>query len=49
MLWIRNREGETIPQELFYEGWITDKNKNGNTALMIWVEWREDEAIPECL
>lgn len=29
MLWIKCRQGENIPSELYYDGWQTDKNNEG--------------------
>ena len=42
MLWIETRRGEDIPQELFYDGWQTDKDKSGQTPLMMWIERGRD-------
>ncbi len=29
-----------------FEGWQTDKDDDGRTPLMFWIEERPDEAIP---
>ena len=47
MWWVVRRPDESAPQELYYEGWQTDKDKYGKTPLMNWVHWRRDEAIPK--
>ena len=40
MLWIKYREYEDIPYELYYYEWETDKDENGETPLMYWTEYR---------
>ena len=46
MIWIDRRYNEAIPECLYYEGWITDKDSYGQTPLMIWVKNRKGETIP---
>ena len=57
MLWIKYRR-EDIPQEFFYTGYQTDKDRFDRTPLMLWIENRKGEdgdhrspqqPIPECL
>ncbi len=47
MLWIEKRKGEPIPKELYYEGYKTDRDNEGRTPLMLWINWRYNEAIPQ--
>ena len=47
MIWIECRHDEAIPEELYYDGYQTDKNSNGQTPLMMWIEERHSEDIPE--
>ena len=47
MIWIEHRPGENIPKELHYPGYPTDKDKNDQTPLMLWIRYRYDETIPE--
>ena len=47
MIWIESRYEEDIPQDLYYDGYQTDRNKNGETALMLWIESRYGENIPQ--
>ena len=46
MWWIEWRQNEAIPDCLYYPDYQTDRNKNGETALMLWVESRYEEDIP---
>ncbi len=46
---IKYHAKETIPQELLYPGYRTDKNNYGQTPLMYWIESRHGGAIPDCL
>ena len=34
---------------MYYDGWQTDKDNCDKTPLMLWIEERRGEAIPECL
>ena len=47
MLWIKYRRGKDIPQDLLYDGWQTDKNKIGQTPLMIRIEHHYGKDIPQ--
>lgn len=47
MLWIENRPGEPIPQNLRYTAYTSDKDIHGNTPLMLWIKYRPGEAIPK--
>ena len=48
MLWIEYRSHDKhIPQELYYEGYKTDKDHYGRTPLMIWLDCRQDKRIPK--
>ena len=47
MLWIYCRKGESIPEDLKYPGWQTDRDDDEETPLMFWVRCREGEPIPE--
>ena len=38
MTWIAWRKGEAIPQELYYQDYQTDKDEDGQTPLMYWIE-----------
>lgn len=38
-----------IPEELYYDGWQTDEDKNGRTPLMIWIDSIDGEVIPKSL
>ena len=49
MIWVEHREGEAIPEELYYDDYQTDKNEDGETALMIWIEYRYGDDIPQGL
>lgn len=49
MFWIFARKGEDIPKELLYTGYKTDKDKDGDTPLMLWISCRKSEAIPDIL
>ena len=40
MLWIGDRRDEPIPQELYYDEYKLIRNNNGQTPLMLWIEWR---------
>ena len=46
MLWIRECS-EDIPQELYYDDYQMDKDKDGNTPLMMWIMARHNEDIPQ--
>ena len=46
MLWIKERRGKTIPQDLYYPDYQTDKDRWCRTPLMIWVKYRRGETIP---
>ena len=46
MIWIEQRLGEPIPQELYYNGWQTDKDKGGWSPLMLWIFARNGD-IPK--
>ena len=46
MMWIQDRKNETIPTNLLYEGYQTDKDIDGLTPLKLWNEFRKDESIP---
>lgn len=35
MLWIRYRQGENIPSQLYYYRWQTDRDVNGRTPIMM--------------
>lgn len=38
MMWIRYQQyNKNIPKELYYEGYQMDKNKDGQTPLMMWI------------
>ena len=47
MIWIEHRQGEAIPECLYYDDWQTDKDDIGRTPLLIWFKWRPKEAIPQ--
>lgn len=47
MIWIEADRNETIPKELLYPGWQTDKDKYGKTPLMMWIRYRYNRDIPE--
>ena len=32
---------------MYYNGYQTDKDDNGQTPLMLWIEYRSDETIPK--
>ena len=49
MIWIKERRGKTIPQDLYYPDYQTDKDRWCRTPLMIWVKYRRGEAIPQDL
>ena len=49
MIWIGYRRGEAIPQSMLYPDYQTDRNRIGQTPLMLWRIYREDEPIPEQL
>lgn len=49
MLWIEFSVNYDIPEELFYDGYQSDKNISNETPLMIWVRSRPRENIPEKL
>ena len=36
-----------IPKELYYNNWQADKDDNGQTPLMSWIEYNKDEPIPK--
>ena len=38
MIWIDHHRDEDIPQQLFYDGWQTDKDKDGRIPLRIWID-----------
>ena len=47
MLWIRFCPNEPISQELYYEGYQTDRDENRETPLFYWIKYRLDETIPQ--
>lgn len=50
MEWIENHQkydGEKIPEQLFYDGYQTDKNKYNETPLILWITYRTNKPIPE--
>ena len=47
MLWIYYREGEPIPEDMYYPDWQSDRDVYGRTPLMLWIYYREGEPIPE--
>ncbi len=50
MLWIKYRKGEPIPENMYYPGWRTDREKYDRcTPLMLWNKHRPNEPIPEKL
>lgn len=46
MLWIEERRGEDIPQDLYYPNYELDKDDDGRTPLMLWIKNRRYKAIP---
>ena len=51
MYWIiqgLNEDGDQqpIPQELLYLGYPTDRDKRGQTPLMLWINVRKGEPVP---
>ena len=39
MMWVNNQyEDDILPEELFYDGWQTDRNNDNKTLLMMWIE-----------
>ena len=46
MFWIRERQGEAIPECLYYDGGQTDRNHLGYTPLMMWIDYRKGKFIP---
>lgn len=46
MQWIIFRIGENIPENLYYDGYRTDKDTDNQTPLMIWIKERRFEPIP---
>ena len=49
MIWVdkfSNNGEDYIPLKLEYDDYQTDKNTNGETALMLWIKYSEEE-IPE--
>lgn len=49
MYWIECRPNEDIPYGLIYDGCQKDKDRNDHTPLMLWIENRPGEAIPQHL
>ena len=49
MWWITCRRNQSIPNELKYSGWQTDKDEYQHTPLMLWIKQRDGEPIPNCL
>lgn len=47
MLWIKDRQKQDIPKELYYDGWQTDNDVDDQTPLMLWIKHRPNEPIPE--
>ena len=47
MTWICSRNYYNVPKELYYDGWKTDKDKNGETPLMLWICTYPSENIPQ--
>ena len=48
MLWIRCRRNESIPQEMLYLDYQTDRDDRiGQTPLMFWIKYRPGEDIPQ--
>lgn len=50
MEWIEKYEKydvDVIPEQLFYDGYQTDKDKNGYTPLILWIIYRRNKPIPE--
>ena len=47
MYWIEYRYDEAIPQELYYDGYQTDRDSDGQTPLMYWIKYRQNEDIPQ--
>lgn len=39
MMWIAERSGKDIPDCLFYDGWQTDRDIDGQTPLILWINW----------
>lgn len=35
MLWLVFRKGEPIPDDIFYDDWMTDVNDDGETPLIM--------------
>ena len=46
MSWIKYRPNEPIPEELYYDGWQTDRDFDNRTPLILWIGCR-DEDIPK--
>lgn len=47
MYWIYRCKGQDIPYDLYYHNYQTDRDKHGQTPLMIWIEYRRGENIPK--
>ena len=50
MQWIEYHPYDDIPKELYYPGCELDKDKDGRTPLMMWIEYRfyDNEDEEEC-
>ena len=46
MQWIAKRQGEAIPDCLYYDNYRTDRDVYHRTPLMLWIKHREGEDIP---
>ena len=40
MIWIRERKGLPILEDLKYLGWQTDRDNYNSTPLMSWIHYR---------
>lgn len=48
MKWIKEHpERKNIPKELYYDYYRIDKDVNGNTPLMLWIQYHKGIDIPK--
>ena len=40
MIWIEYNVDEPIPEQLYYDGYQTDREACGHTPLMLWIKDR---------
>lgn len=46
MWWIKCH-ARSIPEDMKYPGWQTDRDEDGFTPERLWIEYRDDEDVPE--